>query len=259
MWVFMSPATWGLLAGLTGLAGDLPYLRDAWRRASDPDPAAWLIWTVEYSVLLMSQAAQHAPDAALCLGALQLAGTAGVLAVLAARGGGWRFGPLRWAMLGGAVAVMAGCPFIKEAGTVMCLALAAEGAGMVLVILGAYRQPHRETLLTWEAFALAGLLDLPALGPHASRLLYLYPEFFIVMSGAVLIAIGLGTRVALPPGRREPAVVPDLAAADAWAGHNGPGFTRPLLEPAHCVHQPAHCVHQPCGGAEPEQRRERAR
>ena len=207
----------------------------------------------------MSQAAQHAPDAALWLGALQLAGTAGVLAVLAARGGGWRFGPLRWAMLGGAVAVMAGCPFIREAGTVMCLALAAEGAGMVLVILGAYRQPHRETLLTWVAFALAGLLDLPALGPHAARLLFLYPEFFIVMSGAVLIAIGLGARAALPPARREPAVPPGFAVPVAREGHHAPGLTRPLLQPAHCAHQPAHCVHQPCGVAELEQRRERAR
>jgi hypothetical protein len=80
----LSPSAWGLLAGLTGLAGYIPYLRDAWRRTSDPDPAAWLIWTVEYSVLLAVQAAQHPPWAALCLAALQLAGTAAVLAVLAA-------------------------------------------------------------------------------------------------------------------------------------------------------------------------------
>ena len=57
----MTPAAWGLLAGLTGLAGYIPYLRDAWRRTSDPDPAAWLIWTVEYAVLLAAQAAQHSP------------------------------------------------------------------------------------------------------------------------------------------------------------------------------------------------------
>ena len=254
IWVFMSPATWGLVAGLTGLAGYLPYLRDAWRRTSDPDPAAWLIWTVEYSVLLMSQAAQHPPDAALWLAALQLAGTAGVLAVLAARGGGWRFGPLRWALLGGATAVMAGCPFIRQAGTVMCLALAAEGAGMMLTIAGAYRQPHHETTLTWMAFALAGLLDLPALGPHAARLLYLYPEYFMVMSGGVLIAIGLGTRAALGPPRREPAAAPGRrrAAAAAREGPGGRGFTPP-------PRPPALRVPQPCGPAQPEQHRERAR
>ena len=252
MWVFMSPATWGLVAGLTGLAGYLPYLRDAWRRTSDPDPAAWLIWTVEYSVLLMSQAAQRPPDAALWLAALQLAGTAGVLAVLAARGGGWRFGPLRWTLLGGATAVMAGCPFIRQAGTVMCLALAAEGTGMMLTIAGAYRQPYHETALPWVAFALAGLLDLPALGPHAARLLYLYPEFFMVMSGGVLIAIGLGTRAALGLPRREPAVPPHHAVAAAQAGLGGRGFTPPPP-------QPALRLPQPCGPAQPGQLRERAR
>jgi hypothetical protein len=95
----VSPEQWGLAAGLTGLAGYIPYLRDAWRRASDPDPAAWLIWTVEYTVLLAAQAAQHPPAAGLWLAGLQLAGTAAVLAVLAARGG-WHFGPGRWVLLG---------------------------------------------------------------------------------------------------------------------------------------------------------------
>ncbi len=195
----LSPATWGLLAGLTGLAGYIPYLRDAWKRASDPDPAAWLIWTVEYSILLAVQAAQHPPWAALCLAALQLAGTAAVLAVLAARGG-WRFGPGRWVLLGGATAVMAIWPFAHAPGTAMCLVLGVEGAAMVLVMIGAYRHPASETPLTWQAFILAGLLDLPALGTHAPVLLYVYPAFFVVMGSGVLIAAALGARaVPVPP------------------------------------------------------------
>ena len=194
----LSPSGWGVLAGLTGLAGDIPYLRDAWRRTSDPDPAAWLIWTVEYSVLLAAQAAQHPPWAALSLAALQLAGTAAVLAVLAARGG-WRFGTGRWILLGGAAAVMAGWPFAHAPGTAMCLVLAVEGAAMVLVMIGAYRHPASETPLTWQAFILAGLFDLPALGSHAPRLLYVYPAFFVVMGAGVLIAAALGARAVPVP------------------------------------------------------------
>lgn len=197
----LSPAAWGLLAGLTGLAGYIPYLRDAWRRTSDPDPAAWLIWTVEYSVLLAAQAAQRPGWAALCLAALQLAGTAAVLAVLAARGG-WRFGAGRWVLLGGAVAVMAMWPFAHAPGTAMCLVLAVEGAAMVLVMAGAYRHPGGETPLTWQAFILAGLLDLPALGSRAPRLLYAYPAFFVVMGSGVLIAAALGARAARVPSQR---------------------------------------------------------
>jgi hypothetical protein len=201
--LLLSPTGWGLLAGLTGLAGYIPYLHDAWRRTSAPDPAAWLIWTVEYSVLLAVQAAQHPPWAALSLAALQLAGTAAVLAVLAARGG-WRFGAGRWILLGGAVAVMAGWPFAHAPGTAMCLVLVVEGAAMVLVMISAYRHPAAETPLTWQAFILAGLFDLPALGSHAARLLYVYPAFFVVMGAGVLIAAALGARaVPVPPALVE--------------------------------------------------------
>jgi hypothetical protein len=188
-----SPTGWGLLAGLVGLLGYLPYLRDAWRRTSQPDPAAWLIWTVEYSVLLVAQAAQHPPWAALCLAGLQLAGTVAVLAVLAARGE-WRWGFGRGVLLGGSVAVMAVWPFTHTPAAAMCLVLAVEGAGMMLVILGAYRRPGSETPLTWKAFTLAGLLDLRALSGHATPLLYAYPAFFVAMGSAVLAAIALGRR-----------------------------------------------------------------
>jgi len=209
----LSPAAWGLLAGLTGLAGYVPYLRDAWRRASAPDPAAWLIWTVEYGVLLVAQAAQHPPWAALCLAALQLAGTAAVLAVLAVRGG-WHFGPGRWVLLGGTVAVMAAWPFAHAPGLAMCLILGVEGSAMVLVMISAYRDPRSETPLTWQAFILAGLLDLPALGSRAPRLLYVYPAFFVVMGSGVLIAAALGARAPRMPVPRPRYVPRD--GDDAW-------------------------------------------
>jgi hypothetical protein len=199
----VSPAAWGLLAGLTGLVGYVPYLRDAWRRSSDPDPAAWLIWMLEYSVLLAAQAAQHPPWAALCLAALQLAGTVAVFAMLAARGG-WRFSAGRWAILGCTVPVMIIWRFTNAPGAAMCLALAVEGAGMALVMLNAYRRPGSETLLTWWAFVAAGLLDLPALGDHAPRLLFAYPVFFIAMGTGVLMAAALGRHAARGPVQRQP-------------------------------------------------------
>jgi len=182
-----------VLAGLTGLAGYLPYLRDAWRRASDPDPAAWLIWTVQYGILLASQVAQHPPWSALVLAGLQLTGTVLVCGVLAARGG-WRFSASRWLVLGCAVIVMSVWWFTRAPAPAMCLALAVEGAGMVLVMLNAYRHPGRETVLTWWIFIAAGLFDLPALWQHTPRMLYAYPVFFIVMGTGVLLATGLGGR-----------------------------------------------------------------
>jgi hypothetical protein len=240
----LSPAAWGLLAGLTGLAGYVPYLRDAWRRASAPDPAAWLIWTVEYGVLLVAQAAQHPPWAALCLAALQLAGTAAVLAVLAVRGG-WHFGPGRWVLLGGTVAVMAAWPFAHAPGLAMCLILGVEGSAMVLVMISAYRDPRSETPLTWQAFILAGLLDLPALGSRAPRLLYVYPAFFVVMGSGVLIAAALGARAPRMPARPSAGLpgrpVGNTARRAAGASRPWPaaGGAPPQPPPGPAVPQPA--------------------
>jgi hypothetical protein len=266
----LSPSGWGVLAGLTGLAGYLPYLRDAWRRTSDPDPAAWLIWTVEYSVLLAAQAAQHPPWAALSLAALQLAGTAAVLAVLAARGG-WRFGTGRWILLGGAVAVMAGWPFAHAPGTAMCLVLAVEGAAMVLVMIGAYRHPASETPLTWQAFILAGLFDLPALGSHAPRLLYVYPAFFVVMGAGVLIAAALGARAVPVPAALVQRARIQQAMAQQGRGHPTRGQRRllraappapPAPRPACPAGQWASCggsPHAPTPGSRESRLRERGR
>ncbi len=234
-----SPTGWGLLAGLVGLLGYLPYLRDAWRRISQPDPAAWLIWTVEYSVLLVAQAAQHPPWAALCLAGLQLAGTVAVLAVLAARGE-WRWGFGRGVLLGGSVAVMAVWPFTHTPAAAMCLVLAVEGAGMMLVILGAYRRPGSETPLTWKAFTLAGLLDLRALSGHATPLLYAYPAFFVVMGSAVLAAIALGRRRARRAAGRlvlHPQDVADSLITVCHEAHGAHGHwvleaPRPRLAPS---------------------------
>ena len=168
---------------------------------------------MEYGVLLVAQAAQHPPWAALCLAALQLAGTAAVLAVLAVRGG-WHFGPGRWVLLGGTVAVMAAWPFAHAPGLAMCLILGVEGSAMVLVMISAYRDPRSETPLTWQAFILAGLLDLPALGSRAPRLLYVYPAFFVVMGSGVLIAAALGARAPRMPVPRPRYVPRD--GDDAW-------------------------------------------
>jgi hypothetical protein len=234
-----SPTGWGMLAGLVGLLGYLPYLRDAWRRTSQPDPAAWLIWTVEYSVLLAAQAAQHPPWAALCLAGLQLAGTCAVLAVLTVRGE-WRWGFGRGVLLGGSVAVMAVWRFTHTPATAMCLVLAVEGAGMVLVILGAYRRPGSETPLTWKAFTLAGLLDLRALSGMDAPLLYAYPAFFVVMGSGVLTAIALGRRRARRAARRlmlHPQQDPESLITMCYEAHGARGHwvlaaPRPWLAPS---------------------------
>jgi len=143
-------------------------------------------------------------------------------------------------LLGGSVAVMAVWPFTHTPAAAMCLVLAVEGAGMMLVILGAYRRPGSETPLTWKAFTLAGLLDLRALSGHATPLLYAYPAFFVLMGSAVLAAIALGRRRARRAAGRlvlHPADVADSLITVCHEAHGAPGHwvleaPRPRLAPS---------------------------
>ena len=141
-------------------------------------------------------------------------------------------------------AVMAVWPFAHAPAAAMCLALAVEGAGMVLVMVGAYRRPASETLLTWVAFTVAGVLDLPALGQHAPRLLYVYPAFFVVMGAGVLLAAAFGAAHAA----RVRAV-----KMSAQRPRYYPRYRHRSLVPAQAA------AHQPRGRERPEESRERAR
>ena len=127
---------------------------------------------------------------------------------------------------------------------------------MVLVMIGAYRHPGSETPLTWQAFILAGLLDLPALGSHAPRLLYAYPAFFVVMGAGVLIAAALGARAVPVPAALVQRARIQQAMAEQVRGHpvRGQRGQRRLLrapEPAPPAPRPACPAGQwaICGGS----------
>src|SRR5258707_13462175 len=122
---------------------------------------------------------------------------------------------------------MAAWPFAHAPGLAMCLILGVEGSAMVLVMISAYRDPRSETPLTWQAFILAGLLDLPALGSHAPRLLYVYPAFFVVMGSGVLIAAALGARAVPVPAALVPRAPIQQALPEQVRGHPPRGQPRP--------------------------------
>jgi predicted outer membrane lipoprotein len=111
-------------------------------------------------------------------------------------------------------------------------------------MINAYRRPDSETLLTWEAFVAAGLLDLPALGQHAPPLLYAYPAFFVVMGAGVLLAAAFG---AVHAARMR------AVRMSEQRQRRYPRYRHRSLLAAQAA------VHQPGGREHPEESRERAR
>ena len=182
-------AVWGWVAGLTGLAAYVPYLRAACRGTTSPDPAAWAIWAGEYGLLLATQIGQHPPRAALALAALQLVGTVAVLGVVCLAGGWVLTWDREMAIVVAGVALAAWAT--ASPAVAAWLILAAETAGMALVIGGVYRRPASEPPLAWMLFAVAGLAGIPA-AAGAPLVVVAYPVMFAGLAGCVLIAQGAG-------------------------------------------------------------------
>ncbi|HEX6258218.1 MAG TPA: hypothetical protein VFZ48_01930 [Candidatus Saccharimonadales bacterium] len=181
----------GLAAGIVGIVGYAPYIKDTLKGVTKPDRAAWGIWTLEYVALFFAQLSEGATHSLWLIG-LQLLG------VLIVCGLSFRFGvgTLTKQTVGLFACVCAALIvwyFTKSAATAILILLLVEASGVVLTIRKTYQQPQSETLTMWICVALAGLLGVGAVVGGAP-ILYVYPISLIVMSAGVMVASWLGAR-----------------------------------------------------------------
>lgn len=182
----------GLLAGVIGIAGYAPYIRDILRRRTQPDRAAWLIWALEYAGLFVAQAIQGAKGLLWLVG-LQLVG------VLLVFGLSWRYGlgklDFRKKVLLICVCLVLGLwAFTDNASTAIILLLLVELSGVALTAKKTYHHPKSETLTMWWLTGLAGAFALLGVEQGADGILYLYPVALIIMSLGVVAAAWSGSR-----------------------------------------------------------------
>jgi hypothetical protein len=186
----------GVISGALSLAGYWPDIRRTWRGLAKPPRLAWMVWTIQYGVLLSSQIAKGGIGFWLCLPALQLLGTA-TMAVLSVRTGGGRIDPLRdMAAAGAAGAALALWWETGNAVSALVIVLVVEGAGMAAVAWHAFKAPHEETMWIWRGCAAGGVFGVVAVLPTRSMVLALYPVCFTVMAMAAIIAHRIGTATA---------------------------------------------------------------
>lgn len=182
----------GLMAGIVGVAGYVPYIRDILRRTTKPDRASWLIWAIEYTVLFFAQLAEGATSTLWLVG-LQTVGVV-VVCVLSFGYGMGSIDKRSMLLLACICIALVGWRATNNAAIALCIALAVEASGMVLTAIKAYQHPESETLTMWVLDIIAGALSIPAVGMHAPLILYVYPVSLIVMCGCVLAAVLLGSR-----------------------------------------------------------------
>ena len=202
-----------MTAGVIGVAGYAPYIRDILKRTTKPDRASWLIWTLEYGVLFFAQLAKGAT------GSLWLVGlqTLGIIVVFALS---FRFGmggvnKRNAGLLVCICLALAAWYFTNNASVALCIALIVESSGVLLTAKKVHRHPKSETLSFWVLIGVAGVVGIPAIEKGSSVILFVYPISLIIMSICVVGATALGTRRAKKMRGWQPQIYyPSLATND---------------------------------------------
>jgi hypothetical protein len=143
----------GLLAGLVGVAGTLPYVRDTVRGRTRPHRGTWLIWGALGIVACVSQRAEGA-SWSLVLTASQAVLT-GVVFALALRHGEGGVTAFELSVTAVACAGIAGWALAREPLVAVACVIAADLSAAAMMTPKTYRDPHSETLACarWPASA----------------------------------------------------------------------------------------------------------
>lgn len=179
----------GVLAGLVGVVGTIPYIRDTIRRSTHPHRGTWLIWSALAFVILLSQRADGASWSLLMVGG-QLVVNACVL-VLAARLGTGGVSAADAGLLALATCGVAGWAIVGEPVLAIACVVAADLAATVMMVPKTLRDPGSETLSTFAWASLAGALAAGSVGaPEPSQLLY--PAYYCLANAALAALIWHG-------------------------------------------------------------------
>jgi hypothetical protein len=180
----------GVLAGLAGLVGTAPYVRDVVARSTRPQCGTWLIWSLLAVVVCLSQRADGATWSVVMAGA-HAAGNGLVLALALRLGTGGlsRQELMLIAVAGAGVTgwVVADDPLVAT----VCVVVA-DLVALAMMVPKTWRDPGSETLSTFALASVGGALAAASVGALEPSLL-LYPAYYCLANGALALLI-LGRR-----------------------------------------------------------------
>ncbi len=233
----------GVLAGVVGVVGMIPYLRNTIRRSTRPHRGTWLIWGVLATVVCLSQRADGGSWS------LIMAGTgavmAGLVLVLALRfgTGGWSAWDSALITLAGAG--VAGWLVIDEPVVATLCVVVADLIAAGMMVPKTWRDPESETLSTFAFASLGGGLTAGCVGAFELSLL-LYPAYYCMANGALALMIR-HRRAALawihrPDGVTSPDCLPQAPPARSRGLYPRSARRRPLARPPARKHSPVRWI-----------------
>jgi len=181
----------GVMSGVLGVVYCIPYVRDILLRKTKPERASWLIWIVLGGIAFFSQLAKGASNSLWMTGADTL-GVA-IIFVLSLRFGKGGLTKrdvkaLLFAFLG-----LVLWYFTKEPAFALFIVILVDGAGAILTVLKAYKDPESETLSAWFLSGLSGFVAALAVGSFNWTLLA-YPIYIGLANWSVIVAMMLGKK-----------------------------------------------------------------
>jgi hypothetical protein len=178
----------GILAGLIGLLGYVPYIAATVRRKNIPNRATWWIWGILGSIQGMTYYYSGASNTiwlpishAIC----QI-----IIAILSIKfgEGGWtRFD--RICLIGAACSILLWWWYNSPMAALL-FTLVIDSFGALPTIIKSYKQPYTESCFSWSIFLVANTLNLTAL-ENWSLELTAYPFYLFCLSLIIATILNL--------------------------------------------------------------------
>ena len=177
-----SVAVFALAAGVLGIVGTVPYLRDMLRGTTVPHRGSWLIWGLLGVIAVESQRADGAHWSLVPLVA-QAAGTCLVFG-LSLRWGTGGVTRLDLVLITLAGAGVAGWLAIDDPTVATGCVIAADLIAATMMVPKSWRAPHTETLTTFVLAGFGGATTVASVGSWSVALL-VYPAYFTAVNTAL--------------------------------------------------------------------------
>lgn len=175
--------SFGIVAGVLGVAAGIPYIYTILRGETRPERAAAIIWFITAIVVFFSSWAEGARESLwFALGTLIVAFTTLALSIrYGYRWAGRRDAPAIFiALLGVGLWITTGKPFLA-----LLLNVFVDALGSILVIVKSHEAPITENIFSWAIYAVASLFALMSVG-RLDLALLLYPSYALIASIAIV-------------------------------------------------------------------------
>jgi len=166
----------GIIATIVSIIGFIPYLKDIFRRKTQPHSYTWLIWTILQvtGVVVMFNSGAG-------MGALPLAVGVGFciyIFILSLKYGTKNITVFDTVCLAGALAAIVVYVFLHDAVLSVILVTIIDFVGFLPTLRKAYSEPYSETLSLFAIGIITGIFSIAAI-PSYSIATTLYPAFIM--------------------------------------------------------------------------------